>query len=167
MSFQGTICKPDGATDILRRIRCERSPTHQRTESAAKELIQSVGDLLDQLHQDDFELLIELVFSSSGWRRISATGGTMKTADIVLTLPTTGETSFVQVKSQTNRAPLQSYVEALQNQTGYSRMFFAYHTPAEPLPGPSDKCVTIWPSYEIARQVVGAGLVHWLLARTT
>jgi hypothetical protein len=56
-----------------------------------KRLAKDVGDLLDQLHQDDFELLIELVFSSSGWRRISAVGGTQKTLDIALTLPRLGK----------------------------------------------------------------------------
>lgn len=84
-----------------------------------------------------------------------------------LTLPTTGETSFVQVKSQTNRSTLNTYVEALKNHTGYSRMFFVYHTPVEPLANPSPEQVTVWSRYDIARQIVGAGLVHWVLARTT
>lgn len=166
-SFQGTICRPDGASDILRRIRGEQSPTRQRTQETVERLIHDVGDLLDQLHQDDFELLIELVFSASGWRRISATGGTMKTFDLVLNLPSTNENSFVQVKSQTDQKTLGKYIEDLRNHTGFNRLFFAYHTPAEPLHNPEPERVTIWSRYDIGRQVLQAGLVEWVLNRTT
>jgi hypothetical protein len=78
VSFQETICKPHGATDLLRIIRCEPSEGHVLAARKYDDLIQNVGDLLDQLHQEDFELLIELIFSSSGWRRISPLGGIQK-----------------------------------------------------------------------------------------
>lgn len=166
-SFQGTICRPDGAIDILRRIRGEQSPARQRTKETFDQLGRHVGDLLDQLHQNDFELLIELIFSSSGWRRISATGGTMKTFDIVLNLPSTDETSFVQVKSRTDQKTLGEYIDALRDYTGYKRLFFAYHTPAELFRNPEPSRVTIWSRYEIGRQVLQSGLVEWVLKRTT
>jgi hypothetical protein len=166
-SFQETICRPHGATDLLRRIRCEESKQYSRAARAYDELIVSVGDLLDQLHQKDFELLIELVFSSSGWKRISAVGGTQKTLDLALTLPTTGESCFVQVKSQTNRATFEKLVEELDNYSGYSRMFFVYHTPSSQFDNSNVDRVTVWSRYEVAKQVIGAGLVNWTLARTT
>jgi hypothetical protein len=50
-SFQETICKPHGAADLLRRIRCEESEQYARTSRALDELVVSVGDLLDQLHE--------------------------------------------------------------------------------------------------------------------
>jgi Protein of unknown function (DUF3631) len=79
------------------------------------DLIQNVGDLLDQLHQEDFELLIELIFSSSGWRRISSLGGIQKFFDMTLVLPTTGEKCSVRVKSQTNQAIFDGYIKELGN----------------------------------------------------
>lgn len=166
-SFQETICKPHGAAGLLRKIRCEESKQYSRAAQAYDELILSVGDLLDQLHQNDFELLIELVFSSSGWKRISAVGGTQKTLDLALTLPTTGESCFVQVKSQTNRATFEKLVEELDNYSGYSRMFFVYHTPSSLFENSNVDRVTVWSRYEVAKQVIGAGLVNWTLARTT
>jgi hypothetical protein len=69
VSFQETICKPHGRADLLRIIRCQPSKEHGRTTATIEQLRQHVGDLLDQLQEDDFELLIELIFSSSGWRR--------------------------------------------------------------------------------------------------
>ena len=123
-SFQETIAKPGGAPDLLRRIRGILSDTHTLTASTLDALVIALGDLLDQLHQDDFELLVELIFSSSGWKRISAVGGIQKTWDLAMTLPTTGEHCFVQVKSQTNAKIFAALVEALDNAQGYSRMFF-------------------------------------------
>jgi hypothetical protein len=166
-SFQETIGRPHGSGDLLRKIRCEQSEQYARASHALHELVVSVGDLLDQLHQDDFELLIELIFSSSGWKRISALGGTQKTLDLALTLPTTGESCFVQVKSQTDRATFEHLVGQLENYSGYSRMFFVYHTPAAIFDNSNADHVTIWSRYEVAKQVIGAGLVGWVLGRTT
>jgi hypothetical protein len=166
-SFQETICRPHGAADLLRKIRCEESKQYSRAARAYDELVLSVGDLLDQLHLKDFELLIELIFSSSGWQRISAVGGTQKTFDLALTLPTTRESCFVQVKSQTNKATFEKLVEELDNYSGYSRMFFIYHTPPSLFENSNVDRVTVWSRYEVAKQVIDAGLVNWALARTT
>lgn len=165
-SFQETICTPSGATDLLNRIRAVQSPAHAQALQKHRELIIALGDVLDRLHQDDFELLIELIFSSSGWKRISKVGGTQKTLDIALTLPTTGEHCFVQVKSQTSAATFRKLVAALDNSQGYSRMFFVYHTPADAFENDAADRVTVWSRYEIAGQAIRAGLVDWLLART-
>jgi hypothetical protein len=166
-SFQETIAKPSGASDLLRRIRRIQSDHHVRAARALDEMVSAIGNLLDQLHQTDFELLIELIFSSSGWKRISAVGGTQKTLDLALILPTTGEYCFVQVKSQTNRSTFRSVVESLNNPQGYSRLFFAYHTPVEVFDNNESDRVTVWHRYEIARQAIRAGLVDWILSRTT
>ena len=166
-SFQETICKPSGAADLLRRIRGIQSDHHVRAAGARDEMVSAIGDLLDQLHQNDFELLIELIFSSSGWKRISAVGGTQKTLDMAMVLPTTGEHCFVQVKSQTKPSTFRKLVNALDNSQGYSRMFFAYHTPAKAFDNDAVDRVTVWHRYEIARQAIRAGLADWILSRTT
>src|SRR5439155_15456845 len=71
-SFQETICEPSGAGDLLNRLRAIQSDANVWAVRSHEELILAVGNVLDQLHQNDFELLIELIFSSSGWKRISA-----------------------------------------------------------------------------------------------
>jgi hypothetical protein len=167
VSFQETICKPHGATDLLRIIRCEPSEGHVLAARKYDDLIQNVGDLLDQLHQEDFELLIELIFSSSGWRRISPLGGIQKFFDMTLVLPTTGEKCSVQVKSQTSQAIFDGYIKELGNYAGYTQAFFVYHTPKEPFENADPQHVRLWHRYEIARQAVRAGLVEWVFERTT
>ena len=164
-SFQETIARPSGAADLLRKIRGIQSENHEQAARILNEMVSAVGDLLDQLHQDDFELLIELIFSSSGWKRISAVGGTQKTLDMAMVLPTTGEDCFVQVKSQTNQSTFKGLVEISKSQ-GYSRMFFVYHTPPQRFANDATDRFTVWNRYEIAKQVVRAGLVDWILSRT-
>lgn len=166
-STQNTICKSeDGSEDLLRIIRCQPSETHQRLTGTFDNLVQQVGDQLVQLHQDEFELLVELIFSSSGWRRISSVGGNQEFLDIALILPTTGEKCLVQVKSKTNKRTFNEYVEELNHYAGYSRMFFAYHTPSDMFENPNPQ-VSVWNRNEIAKQTIRAGLVQWLLDRTT
>jgi hypothetical protein len=57
---QGT--DPDKDPIVMRRVRELLAGGTIEQGEALKE----IGDLLDQLHQKDFELLIELIFSSSG-----------------------------------------------------------------------------------------------------
>src|ERR1700751_5125927 len=76
----------------------------------------------------DFELLVDLVFSTSGWRRQGIVGKTQKTLDLDLTLPSTGERAFVQVKSKTTSAELAEYVGGLDDLGPYDRMFYVYHS---------------------------------------
>lgn len=57
-----------------------------------------IVDMMRFLNPYDFELLVELVFAQSGWQRISSSGGTQKTIDLELYLPSTKDYAFVQVK---------------------------------------------------------------------
>lgn len=50
-----------------------------------------------------------------------------------LTLPTTVETAFVQVKSKTDQAQLDDYIERFTARDD-ARMFYVYHTSKAPTP---------------------------------
>ena len=106
---------------------------------------------------------MDLVFSSSGWRRLGAVGGTQKTLDIDIELPSTGERAFVQVKSSTSDAELAEYLDQLPDLGAYSRMFFVYHSGTMRDPGDS-RVVVIGPD-KLAQMVVDAGLVSWLIGK--
>ena len=112
----------------------------------------------------DFEILVNLVFSASGWRRIGESGGAQKTVDLELALPSTGERAFVQVKSRTSQAQLDDYVERLRNRPE-ARMFYVYHTTAGPLEVPNSKRCTLIDSPKLAGMVLDAGLFSWLLQK--
>lgn len=54
-------------------------------------MINAAVGLMQLLAPRDFELLVDLVFTSSGWRRVGEFGKTQKTLDLDLVLPNTKE----------------------------------------------------------------------------
>jgi len=109
---------------------------------------------------------VGLVFSVSGWRRQGDVGGPQKTIDIEMTLPTTDERAFVQVKTSTDQAELDKYVGQFET-LSYHRMFYVYHSSKKPLAEPDDDTVTVVGPHKLAEMVVEAGLVSWLIRKAS
>lgn len=92
-------------------------------------------------------------------------GRTQKTLDLDVSLPSTGERAFIQVKSATSDAELAEYVAQLEGLGPYARMFFVYHTGVVHDPG-DERVVVIGPD-KLAELVVDAGLVGWLIGKAS
>ena len=162
-AYRRTICSVDSLDYLIRKINDRDLPEVAAARSARAVLLQSIKNLMRLLTWRDFELLIELVFSQSGWRRISASGGTQKTIDIELVLPTTGETAFVQVKSKTDQVQLDDYIERFAERDD-ARMFYVYHTSKTALTCADDRVVLVGPD-RLAEMVMDTGLFDWLLKK--
>ena len=138
----------------------------ERALAASQEMRSSVLDLMRMLTPQDFELLVDLVFTTSGWRRVGVVGKTQDTLDIDLMLPSTGERAFVQVKSRTTSVELAAYVAKLSERADlYSRMFYVYHSGEASIP--DDQRVTIIGPEQLAALVVDAGLTGWLVEKVS
>ncbi|MFC4271791.1 hypothetical protein GQF03_16490 [Sneathiella chungangensis] len=165
VGYRQTICDVKGvAFDyLLRKINDRNLPEVETAQAIRNDLWQAVVDLIKLLQWKDFELFVELVFSNSGWRRVSATGGAQKTIDLELVLPLTNETAVVQVKSETSQAELEVYIEAL---AGYraDRAFFAYHTASQGLSSDNSD-VMVMDVASLADSAIRTGLVDWLIDR--
>ncbi len=92
-NYQGTTCSLDAdvADYVRRRINGQKTLQVERAVAAIKEMQASALDLMKLLGWRDFETLVDLVFTSSGWRRLGIVGGTEKTRDIDLMLPSTNQ----------------------------------------------------------------------------
>ncbi len=66
-----------------------------RCEDALKE---SVKKSIKNLYWKDFEILVDLLFTQGGWRRISRRGETMKSIDMELEDPITKDKYLIQIK---------------------------------------------------------------------
>lgn len=165
---RNTICKVDVPDEyVIRKINDDRSPAVALTGQARRSLLDTIPTLIQGLPPDDFELLVELIFARSGWQRTSHTGGSQKTVDIELVLPTTAENAFVQVKAQATQNDLAEYIEEFTKARAggvYSRMFFVCHTANLTLP--EDKRVTVWLVKDVADQLLRVGLLDWLIEKT-
>ena len=116
------------------------------------------------LEPKDFEMLVDLIFSISGWRRQGTVGRTQKTLDLDLLLPSTGERAFVQVKSKTNSAELAEYVSKLDELNAYNRMFFVYHSGKAEI---EDERIIVISPEKLAEMAVDAGLINWLIRKVS
>src|SRR5690606_13101108 len=102
-AFRGTVCEIRDFEYLKRKINGKTLPQVEEAAQTQSVMVAKISALIKLLSWQDFELLVDLVFASSGWRRIGHLGKTQKTVDIELILPTTGERAFIQVKSSTDR----------------------------------------------------------------
>lgn len=161
--FRGTICDVKAFDYLVQKLNNQLQPEVEAATKAENEMVQKIMPLLRMLTWQDFELLVDLVFSNSGWRRVGQLGKTQKTVDLELVLPTTGERAFVQVKSVASKAELTDYLGRLRETSLFDKMFFVWHTGELGEIPEADKAnvLLIGPAL-LARMVFDAGLTSWL-----
>lgn len=165
-AYRMTICAISQPDYLLRRIRGEDDPLHVE----AKVLIARMRDLalkmIRQLHWAEFEVLVDLIFARSGWRRNSILGENQPDVDLIVDHPATGETAWVQVKTGTSQTELDDYLARFNRDSSYDRFFFVCHSPATELRLPSGEHLHLWAGDTLADAALNAGLFDWLMART-
>lgn len=167
--YRGTICGVELPEYLLRKINGEVQPEIQSTKEALAALKVNIENLIKGLWWNDFELLIDLIFSQSGWQRISVLGKTEKDIDLDVFSPVTQKRAFVQVKSTTTENQIQSYREIFNQHHQYDEMYFVFHTFSGNLENLNidDPRVAVWDISRVADLVINAGLIGWLLAKRT
>lgn len=164
--FKGTVCKPEGWQAILRIIKDEKDPGVAAAADARTAYEAAIASLLQNLRDRDFELLVDLILSRSGWSRLAELGRTIEGVDIDVENAATGEIAFVQIKSAAAQSMLDDYVGRFnERRERYHRMIFAVHTPTGALRPPADKPVQVWSVDRIAQLVVRLGLGEWVANR--
>ena len=158
--FQGTICEIKAFEYLKRKLNGQLLPEVEDAVRAENQMVQKIIPLMQLLTWQDFEVLVDLVFANSGWRRLGDVGKTKKSVDIELMLPTTGERAFVQIKSSAGKRDLADYLNRLKDSASYDRMFFVWHS-GDVGEVEESNAVLIGPD-RLARMVFDAGLTSWL-----
>lgn len=162
-AFRGTICSLPAADQLVRLINGKESPIVANTKRLRSAFEASLIDIIRSLHQNDFELLTDLIFHRLGWQRIGALGGLQADTDLVLVQPATGQRALVQVKSSASQDVIEDYGARFADAEG-ALPFLVCHSPAGALRPPAARSdMIIWQGEELARKVSEAGLVDWLL----
>jgi hypothetical protein len=162
--YRATSCNVDVAEYVVRRVNGQRTPEVERAVVSLEEMKASVLDMMRLLEPGDFETLVDLIFSVSGWRRQGIVGKAQKTLDLDLLLPSTEERAVVQIKSKTDSAELADYVARLDDLGPYDRMFFVYHSGEA---ATDDERVKVIGPEKLAEMVVDAGLATWLIHKVS
>ncbi len=161
-AYRQTICRVDAKDYALRLINGEENPELKIAKAAQSDFVAALCPLIQSLHQNDFELLIDLLFSRLGWVRISGIGGNQKDTDFVLEQPATKMRALVQVKSAADQSVLDKCERQFSNMPG-DIGFFVCHSPTDKLQARGD--LNIWQGFELAERVAEAGLIDWIFAR--
>ena len=175
--FRGTTCRVSAkvakgevgcaADDLKRLLNNQPSEEYSEVQDARAALIAKVKDGMKRLFWKDFEILADLIFSGSGWRRISVIGGAMKDVDMEYEAPVTDYLYQVQVKSIATLVDFQKATKDFPAES-FRKLYFVVHSPEGPLanaasPDPED-IELILPG-RLAEMVVNLGLVDWLLGK--
>lgn len=164
-SYQKTICTTAQAEYLLRRVRGDQDPLFARAQELKAENSSVALQMIRRLPPDEFEILIDLIFSRSGWRRISALGGNQPDVDLLLEQPLTGETAWVQVKSSCSQSVVDDYLDRFKKHGSKGHFFFAVHTPTETLRLPESPRLLLLNADRLAEAALDAGLFDWLAQR--
>jgi hypothetical protein len=164
--YRATVCQPKAWDKILSIIRNEENEKVLKATQAREAYVEGVGLLVTDLKFKDFELLIDLILSRSGWARLAKLGGVTEAIDIEAENVAIDEIAFVQVKSSATQAVFDDSLANFNNQRErFHRMIFAVHSPKGILTPPKEQPVSIWTSKEIANRVVRLGLGDWVASR--
>ena len=164
-AYRRTLCGFIEKEYLLRRLNGIEEPIIKRAHAAKAELVSATAEGICALHWRDFETLVDLMFSRTGWVRTSPLGGTQKTVDLILEQPTTNERAMVQVKSAASQATLDDYVARFEDSIGFDRLFFVSHERAKKLACPTDKRINVWTGDILASKVVQLGLHDWVFSK--
>jgi hypothetical protein len=165
-NYQMTICAIKHADYLLRRIRDERDPLHAQATALRVEMRDLGLSMIRQLDWRDFETLVDLIFTRSGWQRSSVLGKDQADVDLILTQPTIGETAWVQIKSRTSQAELDDYLGRFRRDGSCDRFFFVCHSAAGPLNLPAQPGLHLWTGERLSDAAIDSGLFDWLIERT-
>lgn len=164
--YQQTICGVKAVDHLLRRIRGEEEPSVAKAKAAKLSSIEAAHEMIVNLDQSDFEVLVDLIFAKSGWQRISRLGGNMADADLLVRDAATDEVALVQVKSQATQAVLDNYIGRFDAAEVYDRMFFVCHSPKGALSAPPRSELHVWAGKSLAEAAIRAGLYDWLIEKS-
>jgi hypothetical protein len=161
--YRGTICMVDKdvAEYLLRGIRDEKSPLITELKEVNSSLKKLTAEAIKLLQPNDFELLVDLIFSQNHWQRIGYVGSTQKTVDMEIVQPFMDYRAFIQVKSTTTQKELDAYVGDFKKRDD-DFMFYAYHSSKQLLTC-DEKGVRLIGCDKLAKFTIESNLLDWLM----
>ena len=165
-AFRGTVCRVWERELLARVIEGTKSDISNELSTQRTKLAESMERAIAHLHWKDYETLVDLVFRSVGWIRVSILGQQTKGYDLELREPITNDRYVVQVKSQADLTDLTATVAQFSEQD-YRKVFFVVHTPAANLAACTNLPghVELVPPSRLAELALDAGLSNWLASK--
>lgn len=166
--YQGTICEIKESKYLRDKINGVIPEDVRKAKEYLSALTASVLPLIKNLTWKDFELLVDLLFTNAGWKRIGVLGKTEKDIDLDLMMPVNGRRAFVQVKSYSTQSVFEEYVSTFSDNDLYDEMYFVVHSLKSGLQIPQgERRVTVIDDTSLARLVINSGMIEWVIEKAT
>lgn len=164
-AYRGTSCNVRLADYAVNRINGMVAPQVERGLAAYEGAKAAALGLVRLLTWKDFETLVDLIFTASGWRRQGVVGKSQKMLDLDVVLPSTGERALVQIKSQSTHAELADYVSQFEADGSFDKLIYVFHT-GDVTAIERDDVLVIGPE-KVAELALDAGLMRWLIEKAS
>ncbi|MBU1630171.1 hypothetical protein KKD88_03795 [Patescibacteria group bacterium] len=163
--FRGTICRVAEFDYLIDKINSNEPKDVEETERAFNNLKEKLAVIIKKLQPKEFELLVDLIFRNAGWQRLGVIGKTMKTVDLAIGHPVTGERAIVQIKCQSSLAEYKRYEERFLGMTEYDKFFYIAHTPEPSLEKYRNKSenIKVYFAEKVSELAINSGLYDWIL----
>lgn len=165
--FRGTICNVKERAYFLRKINDIESSDVIETKKTYNDLNHSLSTLIKDLTWQDFEVLVDLIFTQAGWQRVSSIGKTAKTLDLDLKAPVTGEKCLVQIKASSSQGEFETYMKKFESMDQYHKFYYICHTfkASNQVTPILDKRIRLMLIDDIAELAIDSGLTKWIIAK--
>lgn len=130
--FRATLCSIKETDTLYRIINALKNPICEDIVSKKFDLVESIQKAIIELHWKDMEILTDLVFRQTGWKRNSMLGEKMKYMDLELEEPITKELYQVQVKAKAGKNDFDEYCAQFSD-LGFKKLFFVVFCPEKSL----------------------------------
>ena len=166
--FQGTICKVSAQSYVIAKINGEQKKELVEVEEAYSTLKRKLELLIEHLQWQDFEILIDLIFRQMGWQRVSVLGKDLKTLDIELLSPVTGEKGIVQIKTGADLEAFRKYKTKFDEMDDYDKFFFVVSSPKADLENYENETdINLYLTDKISELTISSGLVDWVIRKSS
>lgn len=171
--YRGTICKVEAKDYLINKINGTPSEKLKNVIDSKSCLENNLIELIKDLSWQDFEILVDLIFRNGGWQRSSTLGDQLKTIDLDLMSPLTGDKIAVQVKSRSTKERFEQYVEDFTKFEGYRHFYYFVHQPENYLRNypeiteiKDDVTVHLVFGEKISKMIISSGLIDWIINKS-
>lgn len=165
--YRGTICEVAEVDYLRQKINATVDGWVTKANVQRAELIATLATLIQRLTWSDFELLVDLIFGASGWRRVSLLGGTEMDIDLDLEQVATGDRLLIQVKSAVSKAVIDDYAMRASRRVENERFYLVSHDPKIKEFGPTNGRLELFGPDRLAPLVLDSGLSRWVIEKSS
>jgi hypothetical protein len=166
--YQGTICNVGEREYVLTKLKGQEKQEVKEVKIALSNLKTKLAKLIEHLQWQDFEILVDLIFRQMGWQRVSVLGKDLKTLDLEVVSPVTGERAVVQIKTGANLSSFKDYQNRFKTMPDYDKFFFIVSSPQKDLINfkNEDEKIKLYLTEDVATLTLSAGLTNWVIQKS-